>query len=458
MKRTILYFTTEFLPDFGLPVAGGGIRAWGLGKGLESKGHKVIYSLPKEIVKQIPEPIRQSMNLDEYAHDPTNINYLLNRVAPDIVMFQQWPPASCLEETQIPVVIDLHGSLIIENAYRSIGNLRTNAITKMKTLQKADFFTTPSLRQKYYWWAWLMLSGVDPKELDIAVIPVSYSPELPIRRFENEQELTFIFGGISWAWQDVSTPLNTVIEVIEKYQKGILKIFTGKHPCHRVPGEYYPNLSTQLKPSKRVLVSSLIPHQELISQYLNAHVAIDLMKRNPERELAFTTRTIEYLWCGLPVIYGNYLELSELINRYQAGWIVDPNDPQAIREVIESIIKVPREKLIEYSKNAQRLVKEHFVWTKTIEPLDEFCQNPKIRSKKVTLLEDMINEIKRIERELERKNNELEMARAELARLSEELGRTSAELTRVSGDLQAIRNKALFKIYKRIKRLILGES
>jgi len=58
----------------------------------------------------------------------------------------------------------------------------------------------------------------------------------------------------------------------------------------------------------------------------------------PEREL-FTTRTVEYLWCGLPVIYNNYAEITDYIREYNAGWIVDPQDREAIATVLNEIFE-----------------------------------------------------------------------------------------------------------------------
>ena len=65
-----------------------------------------------------------------------------------------------------------------------------------------------------------------------------------------------------------------------------------------------------------------------------AHVAMDLMRRNPERELAFASRTVHYLWCGLPVIHSRILEVAALIEEYEAGWMVDPEDAAGIRAMV----------------------------------------------------------------------------------------------------------------------------
>jgi len=59
------------------------------------------------------------------------------------------------------------------------------------------------------------------------------------------------------------------------------------------------------------------PRDKLINEYTGASVAWDVMARNPERELAFTSRTVEYL--GLPVVYNNYAEQTTSQNMTQVG-------------------------------------------------------------------------------------------------------------------------------------------
>jgi len=131
----------------------------------------------------------------------------------------------------------------------------------------------------------------------------------------------------------------------------------------------------QLACSSRVEMPGMIPHDELIEEYRQADVALDLMGHNYERELAFTTRTVEYLWCGLPVIYNDYAELSAYIREYEAGWVVNPTDESQVRQAIAEALNNPHE-VHRRGENAQRLVRERLTWDKTIEPLDSFCRAP----------------------------------------------------------------------------------
>jgi glycosyltransferase involved in cell wall biosynthesis len=217
-----------------------------------------------------------------------------------------------------------------------------------------------------------------------AVIPVSLSPELPEHRPAGET--TFVYGGVFLPWQDPARALTTLVETLEAHGQGRLHLFGGGHPIfHEVGGGEFPRLQARLERSPRVAFQPFIPHDELLRHYARAHVAIDLMARNPERELAFTTRTVEYLWCGLPVIYNNYSELSDYIRDYEAGWTLDPEDTDGLRAVIETILREPR--VVEArSRNAQRLVRERLTWDRTIEPLDRFVRRPRLRAKQSPFL------------------------------------------------------------------------
>ena len=190
-----------------------------------------------------------------------------------------------------------------------------------------------------------------------------------------------MFGGMFLPWQDPVLGLTTLVECLETCGKGGLKFFGGKHPMVPFPTEKFDVLTHQLKQSSSVQIQHMIPRDELIQEYRRSHVAFDVMQRNAERELAFTTRTVEYLWCGLPVIYNDYAELADYIQEYDAGWILDPQNKEAMKAVIMEILEHP-EHIETRSRNAQRLVRERLTWERSIEPLDAFCRNPILRKKK----------------------------------------------------------------------------
>jgi glycosyltransferase involved in cell wall biosynthesis len=380
-------------------LSGGGLRAWSLGEGLKSKGHEVVYSIPQKIADDENVP----QELLAHAFEPEKLSKIIRKVFPDIILFEQWGLATYLEETSVPVVIDLHGSLILENYYRKHRNFYSDAAAKFKAFVKADFIICPSERQKNYFLPWLMLSGFQIDTMRIGVIPVSLSPELPKKR--QLKRTVFIFGGSLWPWINPFPSLNIVSEEIRKKRKGRLKFFSQVPDLIKVLPKDDDKVKTTIdfkafknKPGLEFV--GLISHDNLLKEYLKATAAVDVYQKNRERELAFSTRTIEYLWCGLPVLHADYSELAPLIRRYNAGWCLDPNDKAGIKKAVDEILD-QKEKVKKYSQNAQKLVKENFTWDRTIAPLHEFVTNPRSEAKNKTFFERATLEFDRLEEQLQ---------------------------------------------------------
>jgi len=381
----VLMFFVDIPPFKGLGTSGGGLRAWSLYEGLKNSGFDVILSIPsfQYLSRKFWSEIDD--NLKKYAWDWGKQNEIIKEVEPEVIIFtSNWGIVDVSEKINIPIAIDLHGPTLLEG-YFSKGNMLTNEgiQTKIKKLSVGDFFIFVSERQKRYFASWLLMAGILLRKEHYGTIPVSLSPKMPHIEFKNKlinKKLVFVYAGGFYPWHDPTAGIEVLAETLRYYKRGELWLFTESHKISEADVKIFKSFATKLENNPYVKFRGLIPREELIEEYKRAHVALDLMSWNLERELAFTTRTVEYLWAGLPVIYNNYSELSEYIKRYKAGWCVDPDNPDEIRDVIEQMLDNP-EQLVEYSANAQKLVRENFTWDKTIKPLVEFCKNPKKRDR-----------------------------------------------------------------------------
>jgi hypothetical protein len=187
-------------------------------------------------------------------------------------------------------------------------------------------------------------------------------------------------AGYDWPWLDGQSAIEVVSRELERLKRGHLNIYTFPPPYTDVlPGE-----DSSLDPAGGLEVAHLpyvtlhdpASFDELIGILCKSSVALDVWGRNLERELAFPTRTVVYLWAGLPVIESAYGELAELIKRYGAGWTVDPCDTPYLADLVRNIATDP-ERLAGPRANVQRLVTDHLIWDNTIKPLDRFCRSPR---------------------------------------------------------------------------------
>jgi GT2 family glycosyltransferase len=378
VPRRVLVISSDILPFPGLPTVGSGLRAWGLGQGLRSRGHEVLFSMPKAALagrERFVPPECAALSWETFSMEA-----VVHQAAPDVVVVCNWPLLALLPagRMSVPIVLDQHGPHLLERQFQGVGTDAENTLHKLDALSKADFFTCAGDKQLEYFRPWLERAGWTKQEQEefVRAMPVSLAPELPER--EPSGELIFVYGGVFLPWQDPTPTLTMLVETLDERGRGTLHFFGGRHPVYPVNPGMFEELSLHIQKSPRVVLGGVVSHDQLIDQYRRSNVAVDVMQNNDERKLAFTTRTVEYLWCGLPVIYHDYAELSDLIREYDAGWTVNPQDRQAIAAVFEEIFEHP-ERVAAKSRNAQRLVRERLTWDKTIGPLDDFVRRPRMR-------------------------------------------------------------------------------
>ncbi|MBT5875209.1 MAG: glycosyltransferase [Candidatus Latescibacteria bacterium] len=360
------------LPFGGVPTTGAGLRAWSLGEGLKAQGCDVVYSLPMDVVAHIPEPPAE---ITDAAFDYHELDRAIEKQAPSVIVLQGWTWANLLTESEdIPVAVDLTGPYLIESLYSQVEDQQMMPFLKLQALGKADYTTCAGEVQRHYFLPWLHMSGHDVKNDVCPAIPMSLDPDTP-EPLESPEEPVFVYGGIFLPWQDPTLVLKRVIQKIDERQSGRLLVFAGPHPTFPFPTGTTPEIIETLRSHPRVEFAGVVPFEDLTRRSKSGSIFIDLMARNVERELAFTTRTVVALWCGLPVLYNDYSELSAYIADYDAGWTTDPGNTDDIDRILNTVFDKPDD-MQQKSRNAQRMIREKLNWTTTVAPLAEFCHNP----------------------------------------------------------------------------------
>jgi len=433
----ILILTTEPLPFPGLVTTGAGLRAWGLARGLESAGLSVEVAMPDEHLEGL-DPQRRAA-VEPHCFSRAHLGEFVRRRSPDAIVMQHWGLMRELGHVDCPLAIDLAGPHLLERRFWGSRSPENDRAEKIEALQRADFVTCSGRSQRFYFLAFLDLAGFDVTDPDLCpVIPFSADPNLPP---EGERDLAcFIYGGMFLPWQDPTRALMTVLDAFGAAGRGRLRFFGGAHPSVDVSRGRFDHLVERLNSYSQagsprhptVEMCGLRPFDQLVAEYCRAGVALDLMERNAERELAFPTRTVIYLWCGLPVIHPNYTDLVPLIERYNAGWVLDPGDMAGLREIIKTILGEP-DVVLKKGQDARRLVADQLTWDKTIAPLAAWCHEPKVREDKQLVA---MREVAR-EHRLADLESELAATRSELDRLRGKWIFRLAQKRRVWGPLLA---------------------
>lgn len=375
----ILLLTTEPLPLPGLPTTGAGLRAWGLGFGLKSAGlTNVTMAFAADAVRG--REVDTSAIPFVKVFERSRLREFIDAEAPDAVVLQHWGLANSLPPLKCPLAIDLAGPHLLERRLWGSKDPDGDLREKLAALARADYVVCSGEFQRHYFLPFLFQAGFDPLPNLCPVIPFSVSPDIPSPSPSRDTS-RFLFSGFFLPWQDPKATIEWTLEALTAREKGKLVVVGGPHPSGDVSGGGHDALAKLVDAHPRVERHGIMPFERLLGLMLGCGAAIDLMPRNPERELAFPTRTVVFLWAGLPVIHNDYDELAEPIARAKAGWTLDPADKAGFQRLIERLAG-HGEDVIKRGEKAQELVRANYTWDRTIEPLAAWCARPALRSGK----------------------------------------------------------------------------
>lgn len=373
--KRILIVTCQALPDDVRPTTGGSLRAHNLGLALAECGHQVVFAVPKDSLYDNPQSTLPV--LERIPYEINDLDSVIDQVGPELLLFANWGLAINSPRKDIPTITDMNGSLVLENYYRGRKDIFFDSIAKLRAFGCTDLVLAGSEAQKVYLTTWALAAGIPPGDLRIEVVPFSLAPEIPVKR--PQEGLQVVMAGYDWPWLQGVNSVKAVADELGQKENCYLQLFTARPDYNDVleNEDSSGDVSGQLHAMRheRVVHHDAVCFDLLVETLAQSSLALDVWQKNPERELAFSSRTVAYLWAGLPVITGNYGELSQLIDEYQAGWLVNPENPAEIKAIIGSLMEHPAT-ILEYQKNARRLFAERFSREKTIKPVDAFCRAP----------------------------------------------------------------------------------
>jgi glycosyltransferase involved in cell wall biosynthesis len=381
----VLLFAADIVPVIDLPASGGGIRGLQLKTILEKAGHEVVISCPIHtyLGRKFASKLPQSLTALSFSEETQES--IFQRVKPDAVVFaSNWTSANSDWWPSCPTILDLCGPVLLEGAHISDGDaglMRNLFIRKSQIIANADFYLCGGQRQQWYFRQAMIMAGLDLMQAaPVEVLPLGVHPDWIVER-DYPKTLRFVYAGGLYPWQNPSSALNTIAEVLEERQSGELIWIGGSHNVNPQDTQRFIQLKKQLKKSKRVSFQGYLTLNNLNQSLRQMSVSVELMECNLERELALTTRTPHYMGLGLPILYGDYAELAAPIAKHQAGWTIDPKNNEKLRTLIHELIDDPNQ-VQTRGQNAQKLAKDEYSWAHQGRALVNFVANPSLRDPK----------------------------------------------------------------------------
>jgi glycosyltransferase involved in cell wall biosynthesis len=316
-------------------------------------------------------------------------------------------PALKKEHSRKIVVCDLYDPMHLELLEQGKGiadDKRAKdliGVTKVldAQLERGDFFLCASQRQRHFWLGHLAALGrLSPRLYDadpttqslLAVVPFGLSPQPPTRTGPGlratldgigETDHVVLWAGGIYSWFDPLT-LVRAIEKLRQRRGDVRLVFLGmRHPNPEVAEMDIGTRTVRLSDSlgltgKHVFFNEhWVPYEERQNWLLDADCGVTTHFEHVETTFAFRTRVLDYLWAGLPIVTTDGDAFADLVRDEKLGVVVPAEDVDALADALERSLYDTE--FIAACTERIAVVAQRFTWPKALNPLVEFCRDPR---------------------------------------------------------------------------------
>jgi glycosyltransferase involved in cell wall biosynthesis len=311
-----------------------------------------------------------------------------------------------LAQSNVPLVVDGFDPLLAEwmaltqsRPQEQQAHWATRASNLTQQYLLGDFFVCASERQRDWWLGLLEANGrvnfwthqEDPSLRRLVDVVPFGLPQVAPRHTRQvvkgvwpgigEQDRVILWGGGIWPWLDPLTAIRALASIWEQRQD-VRLVFPGT----RRPNAVLANIPASHVEAARELANQLdllnkgiffgdwIPYDDWPNVLLESDVALTLhFEDTLETRLAFRSRTLDYIWAGLPVVATRGDATSELISAHQVGILVPGQDVHAVAQAILCLLDTPRQTFADRFEQ----IHQTLTWEHAAQPLIEFCRHPR---------------------------------------------------------------------------------
>lgn len=342
----VVLIANDVVPGMGLPVAAPGLRVYGLAEGMSRHGFEVITAVDRTALELlVPGGAAPSLPAGTSVVDAGSLGDWVAERSPAVVVTTNSRQADRLRPAPgLHLVVDFFAPKMLELACNAERPDRARAMSllrerKLRVITAAEGFIVNGAKKVPYFLGWLLQAGKDPLTTPLEVVLMGVPGHFTPPRLAGAG-VRFLVAGYLQGWSVPGPWLERLVGRLDP-PRVMLDLLLPAHwgrARAEVAGE---GRLAALAGRPGVARHGRMPYDEFLGLMGRADVAVDLFERTLEREYAVVTRTVVALACGVPVVHPPFTEVSPLVAAYDAGWLVDPADPEAVDAVFEEIVGRP---------------------------------------------------------------------------------------------------------------------
>lgn len=302
-----------------------------------------------------------------------------------------------LEVPDLPTVIDLYDPWLVENLHYvdSLGldPYRNDHATWVLQLSRGDFFLCSCEEQRQFYLGLLTALGrVHPYNVRedpdlqslVATVPFGVPETLPAHRpwlpSPPPSTRRLLFGGL-YDWYDPWP----VLHALERVDRPAWQLLLIRNPnAEGTPQRRLAEVEAWCRArgwwEDRVLALDWVPAERRFDLLRDVDLMVATHHPSLETRLSMRTRFLEALVAGCPVIATSGGAISRLLEVHGAGWVVPPDEPDAVARALEEALDAPA--ALAGRRDGAKSLLEAFSWDRSLAPLVQFLQAPRLDASK----------------------------------------------------------------------------
>lgn len=372
-------------------IEGGGMRTWGMAKGLRRLGAEVTVAINASFPQEVAE--HEGIKLVNWSPDQ-DFAALINTFDAVIVSYCMGSDSVFIADhigDNVQLILDCYVPIYVEVSAREAEDIDTEYSHYMgdvsrynHVLKRGDYFLCASQTQKLYYTGVLSSLGIiNPRSYRqnrILIAPFGIH-DTPPKAAENPYKdlgvndddfLVLWFGGL-YPWFRVDEYLEAVKELAHD-KKLKFAIVGGKNPFNPNPAfsqqyEYALEFAGKNKLEASLLFVDWVDFDKRIDWYKRADIVISINQPGEENTFAWRTRVMDYVWGELPILTNGGDPLSEDLLSQGAAIRLEELSKDSMVKTISKLTK-DKELIKKLGRNLSG-VKEKYYWHNVMKPVSE---------------------------------------------------------------------------------------